>query len=124
MTGRTLAGRRVLVVEDEYFLAFELDNDLRAAGAIVLGPAPSVDMALDLLEREMPELAVLDVNLGGEMADPVTDALLARGVPVLITTGYDLAALPERFATVRRLQKLVETSTIVRELGRLLGGAV
>lgn len=119
-----LAGCRVLLAEDEYFLALELDRALRAAGADVLGPAPSVEAALDLLGRGVGlGAAVLDVNLGGEMAYPVADALLARDVPVLFTTGYDRASLPERFAAVRRLEKPVEAGAVLRELGRLLGAA-
>ncbi|MGU3362955.1 response regulator [Methylobacterium sp. M6A4_1b] len=83
-----LSGRRVLVVEDEYFLADELDQALEEAGATVLGPAPSVRAALDLLESgPAPDVATVDVNLGGEMAYPVAEALLARGVPFLFTTG-------------------------------------
>ena len=116
-----LAGRRVLVVEDEYFLADELDQALQAAGVTVVGPTSSIEAALDLLDDAVPpDLATVDVNLGGEMAYPVADALLARGVPFLFTTGYDQASLPERHAAIRRLEKPVEARVVVRELGRLL----
>lgn len=118
-----LAGRRVLLVEDEYFIADELARALQAAGAAVLGPVPSVEAALGLLEREATDAAVLDVNLGGDIAVPVADALAARGVPFLFTTGYDEAVLPERHAAVRRLEKPVEMSRIVRELERLSNAA-
>jgi CheY-like chemotaxis protein len=121
MPETTLAGRRIMVVEDEYFLADELDRALRAAGTVVLGPAPSVEAALDLLQADaMPDAALLDVNLGGEMAFPVADALAERGVPFLFTTGYDQASLPERHAAAHRLEKPLEVPTILRELGRLL----
>lgn len=116
-----LAGRRVLVIEDEYFLADALDRALRAVEATVLGPLPSVRAALDLLENEAaPDAAVLDVNLGGEMAHPVADALQARRVPFLFTTGYDRASLPRRHAAVRHLEKPVETAAVLQELRRLL----
>ena len=115
-----LSGRRVLVVEDEYFLADEIDRALRAAGAAVLGPVPSVEAALGLMQTgELPDIATIDINLGGEMAYPVADELLARGVPFLFTTGYDQTSLPERHAAVRRLEKPVEARTILHELGRL-----
>ena len=114
-----LFGRRVLVVEDEYYLAEELDEALRAVGATVLGPVPSIEDALELLEGDLPDLATVDVNLRGEMAYSVADALLARGVPFLFTTGYDQASLPERHAGVRRLEKPVEVRKIIQELGRL-----
>jgi DNA-binding response OmpR family regulator len=118
-----LSGHRVLVVEDDYFLASELEQELAAAGAAVLGPVPSVKAALDLLEHETPDAAVLDVNLGGEMVFPVADALAAGGVPFFFVTGYDRAVLPERHAAARWLSKPVETSATVREFRRLLGAA-
>ena len=119
MSEGALAGRRVLVVEDEYLLADALDRALGAAGAAVLGPVASVEAALNLLGRVRPDAVVLDVNLDGEMAYPVADALAASGVPYLFTTGYDQAALPQRHAAVRRLEKPVEMSVILRELERL-----
>ncbi|MBE7246447.1 MAG: response regulator, partial [Actinomycetospora chiangmaiensis] len=63
LTG-SLAGRRILVVEDEYIIAVEVKRWLLAAGCDVLGPVPSVDQALDLVEDRRPDAAVLDVNLG------------------------------------------------------------
>ena len=119
-----LTGRRILVVEDEYFLADELDRAVEAAGAVVIGPVPSVEAALDLLVgEEAPDAAVLDVNLGGALAYPVADALLERGVPFVFTTGYDQSSLPERFAAMPRLQKPAETRVILGEVRQLLGAA-
>lgn len=121
MPESALTGRRVLVVEDEYFLADELDVALRAAGAVVLGPAPTVEAALALLADGKLSAAVVDVNLGGEMAYAVADALLASGTPFLFTTGYDRASLPENYAAVWRLEKPVEAAVVIRELRRLIG---
>ncbi len=124
MPDDAVSGRRVLIVEDEYFLADELHRALTAAGADVLGPVPSVEAALELLKGgRMPEAAILDVNLGGVLAFPVADALAERGVPFVFTTGYDQAALPERHAAVHRLEKPVEPSVTLRELRRLLSRA-
>ena len=124
MSPGSLACRRVLAVEDEYFIAEELEDALRKAGATVLGPVSSVDGALALLRSEAPpEAAVLDVNLCGEMVYPVADLLTARGVPFVFTTGYDQTVLPARYAAVRRLEKPFEPPEVLRELGRLLAGA-
>ena len=60
-----LTGRKILVVEDDYFLANDTAAALRGAGAVVLGPCPTEERAHDLLEDEMPTHAVLDLNLGG-----------------------------------------------------------
>lgn len=120
MIDRPLAGRRVLVVEDEYLIVKMLDGVLRNVGAVVIGPAPSVRAALGLLEREIPDVALVDVNLDGEMADPVIDALVARRIPVLLTTGYDARALPSRFSSIRVLEKPAKMRTVVLALEALL----
>lgn len=115
--GRRPQDCRVLVVEDEYVIAFHLCQSLREAGMTVVGPAANVADALALLART-PELdgAVLDVNLGGEPAYPVADALQARGVPFLLATGYDLSVMPERYAGVTYVQKPVDVRTVAQAL--------
>ena len=99
-------GRRVLVVEDEYMLAQDLRQELEGMGAEVLGPVPSVAGALALLAgTAVPDAAILDVNLGGEMVFPVAEALRERGVPFIFTTGYDGWSLPPAYAEVPRCEK-------------------
>ena len=91
-TGPTL---RVLVVEDEFLIALEVEQMLARLGCIVVGPAPTVARALALIAREPPGFAILDVNLGRERTTPVAEALLARGIPFALATGYDRHQLPE-----------------------------
>lgn len=112
-----LAGRRVLVVEDEYFIAEEIKQTFEASGAEVLGPVSTVQAALGLLDQT-PELdgAVLDLNLRGEMAYPVADALIARGVPFVFATGYDAVYIPARYRAVTRCEKPVEVRHIAQAL--------
>src|SRR3954454_7390819 len=85
MPGRTeregLAGARVLVVEDEFVIALEVEFLLRDFGCEVLGPVPSVVRALELLGRERPDAALLDLNLLDGMAVPVAELLASRRVP-------------------------------------------
>lgn len=112
-----LTGRRLLVVEDEYFLADDLASRFRAQGASVVGPVASVDDALDLLDGgEAVDCAVLDLNLQGEKAFPIADLLLAREVPFVFATGYDASAIPDRFAGVKRCEKPVEADKIAEAL--------
>lgn len=86
--GPVLAGRRILVVEDEYLIAMEIKRWLREAGAEVLGPVPSVERTRDLIAYGPPDAAVLDINLGaGQTVYPVADQLVAHGVPFLFATG-------------------------------------
>lgn len=114
---------RILVVEDEYLLADELALELEEEGATVLGPVPSVASALALLDTETsPDGAILDVNLGGEPAFPVADALLRRGVPLIFTTGYDSSALPPRFASLPRCEKPIHVGRVTAALAKEIFG--
>jgi DNA-binding response OmpR family regulator len=87
-----LAGKRVLVVEDEPVVSMLVEDELRGAGAEVLGPASTVDRALRLVEAVAADgaisAAVLDINLDGQRVEPVADRLAALGVPFLFATGY------------------------------------
>ena len=121
---KALHGRRVLLVEDEFLIASDLVRLLRQQGAEVLGPASSVRAALDLLQGAAePDGAVLDVNLRGEMAFPVADALHARGVPFVFATGYTNEMIPARYASVPCCEKPFEGPEIVRALAAQSGAA-
>jgi len=93
-------GLRLLVVEDDYFIAVELAHSLERLGADIVGPAGSVADALELLGAHAGKLdgAVLDIHLGEELVFPVADALMARGLPFVFLTGYDPLAIPEPYA--------------------------
>lgn len=80
--------KSVLVVEDEYLIALDLQLMLESHGWQVLGPVPSVQDALRLLDEERPTVALLDVNLGGELVTPVAEALAARGVPFALASAH------------------------------------
>ena len=86
MPGEAVAGRRVLVVEDNYLMATGLAAVLEQAGALVVGPAANIREALALLDP-LPDCASLDVQLGKETSFPIADELAARGVPFLFCTG-------------------------------------
>lgn len=83
-----LAGKRILVVEDEFFIAETAAEMLTALGAIAVGPAATVAQALAIIAREHIDAGLLDLNLNGERSDAVARALKAQGVPFVIATGY------------------------------------
>lgn len=97
--GNAFAGRRILVVEDEYLLAQCLADLLQSEGAEVVGPASCVADANALLEGNcLPDVAVLDINLGSEDVYPLADRLADHHVPRLFTSGYERDLVPPRHA--------------------------
>ena len=120
MTEQSLRNCAILVVEDEYLLADDLCGKLIESEAIVIGPAATVEEGQALLRQtEVLNGAVLDVNLRGEPVFPLADELAVRHVPFLFTTGYDAAAIPQRFHDVPRCEKPLQMSRIVAEIRRL-----
>lgn len=119
--GEGLAGRRVLIVEDELLVAMEMEQLLHRHGCEVLGPAPSVARALALIHERLPDVAVLDVQLGAERAAPIADRLAAAGVPFVLVTGYGRIE-PEEPAlrSAPRLSKPVEEQQLLRTLADIL----
>lgn len=121
MTWTAVTGRRLLVVEDDYFWADDLRKALRAAGATVLGPVASVEAAMGLLKAEpVPDAAILDLDLRGVQAFDVADRLIARRVPILIVTGYEGGALPSPYAAMSWLEKPTSIAAVLTALDALL----
>jgi CheY-like chemotaxis protein len=89
-----LSGKRILVVEDEPFIALELEEMVVDLGGTLAGSVAQVGEALVLIEAGGVDAAVLDVNLGLQKVDPVADALAARGCPFVFTTGYGRVGVP------------------------------
>ena len=111
---------RILVVEDEYFLADDLKKVLEGKGLLVAGPVGTEAEALAVLDDEQVDCAVLDINLHGRMVYPLARQLRERNVPFLFVTGYDEAEADEGFDDVELLRKPFQTDTLMRGIGRLL----
>ena len=111
---------KVLVVEDEMFVVWLLEDTLADLGCAVVGPASSVTQALAMIDTEAIDAAVLDVNLNGQMSYPIADALAARGVPFVFSTGYDKDRLLDGYRTFPALQKPFHRSDLGDTLAKLL----
>jgi DNA-binding response OmpR family regulator len=111
-----LNGKAILLVEDEFLLALQLEELLQSRGGMVLGPFRTLDDAMQAARREEFDFAILDVNLNGTMVYPLADDLLARSVPFLLLSGYSLSNLPERFRAVTRLNKPCDPELLIATL--------
>jgi CheY-like chemotaxis protein len=114
------SGRRILLVEDEPIVAWLLNDILVDLGLAVVGPASSVNQALAMIDAESIDLAVLDVNLKGQMSYPIADVLVARGVPFVFSTGYDIGRLQAGYRTFPALQKPFHRAELTDTLAKLL----
>ena len=120
MTGQeTPDPLRVLVVEDEYFIADDISRALIRHGAEVVGPVPTVQQAWALLDSQALDLAVLDINLRGELVYPLVAELSRRGVPMVFATGYDAAAIPADYGAIPSWSKPFDYSALAGVLPAL-----
>lgn len=112
----------ILIVEDEYLIALDLQLMLEGHGWRVIGPAASVREALSLLSEELPGFALLDVNLGSELVTPVAEFLREHKVPFAVASAYDR---PEAYggavlADVPNAGKPTNERRVLEALGQLV----
>lgn len=121
MTSHGLTGRHVLVVEDEALVAMLLETMLQDMGCRVLGPAARVEEALETVAAEARiDAAILDVNVAGRTVYPVAEALAARGVPLVFSTGYGLGGLDPAWSHCVAVQKPYTEPMIQQALMQVL----
>ena len=117
-----MTGRRVLVLEDEFLIALEIEDLLADAGYVVDGPHARIDDALAALDPDdLPDAALLDVNLGnGTTSEPVAARLAELGVPYALCTGYRPDDLVARYGdAVPVIHKPVSAEAVARVLAAL-----
>lgn len=117
-----LDGARVLIVEDEYYLADDLSRALSDAGATVVGPVATLQEAEQRLGDGAFDCAVVDMNLRGEFAFAVADRLKAGNVPFVVATGYNEGSLPEALKNAPRVEKPFAPQQVIELLVRTRQG--
>jgi CheY-like chemotaxis protein len=117
----SLAGRRILVVEDSPVVAPFTADVLAELGCEVVGPAPNMAAARELIDEQSFDAALMDVHIRGERVFPLCDMLEAKAVPFILTSGYADWQLPEKLRKRPRLQKPYTIDQIETALGKLLG---
>jgi len=112
----------ILVVEDEFLVAMQIEAVLRGAGWSVIGPAGTLAKAVSIAQTATCDGAVLDVNLRGERVDEVATILSGRGIPFVFASGYGRENLPAAFRdSAAFLAKPFSDQTLVQAVRALLG---
>ena len=106
--------RRILLVEDDFLVGLSIKTILERIGCEVLGPIPSVTKALDALQQEEIDAAVLDINIIGGTSVPVAERLQEQHRPFVFVTGYQSPnhLLPQMLREVTRLNKPVDERSL------------
>ena len=117
---RELAGRRILVIEDEPILAFDMASRLSEAGITVVGPAATVEQALHLVEHTRLDGALLDASLNGQPVGEIAAVLTLRDIPFAFVTGSSRRRLPEPYRAAPMISKPFDLDELV-EAVRCLG---
>lgn len=116
-----LSGRRVLVIEDEYFLADDIARALRQLGAQIVGPTGELKEASNLLDGDLAiDAAVVDINLQNDMVFPLARAMRARKVPLVFTSGYDRKSIDAEFQDVRLWEKPLNIAAMAHDLADMI----
>lgn len=115
-----LPGRRILVVEDNPLIAFDIDDALRESGAYVVGPALDIESGMALVRQDSLDGAVLDIDIGGHPVWPIARGLKADGVPFVFVSGDCDKGLPADFDGAVCLHKPAQTEAIVTTVAEVM----
>ena len=119
---RGLAGRRVLIVEDEAMISALIEMIVGDAGCLIVGPVGTLKRALEIIEREPLDAALLDVRINGHDIYAVADALSTRGIPFIFVSGFARTQLPPRFRHCAHIAKPFSPDTILTLLNEVVAG--
>ena len=115
-SGKTVASKRVLVVEDELMIRMLLEGMLTDIGHSMVAEAGRIEEALTLAKEAEFDIAVLDVNLHGKPITPVVEVLVARGLPFVFASGFGQQGVPEPYRDSPTLQKPFQSEALAKAI--------
>ena len=118
----SLHGMPILIAEDDAIICMMLEDVVEQLGGVVVGTAVSCADAIRILDGELVRLIILDVHLQGGTSEAVVDAAVARGVPILVSSGSDAQGLPPKFRGLPLLSKPWTVREATQAVGLCLGG--
>jgi CheY-like chemotaxis protein len=116
-----MPSRKVLIVEDEAMVMMLIEDYLEELGHDVVARASRVDEAMQLARTSDIDLAVLDLNLGGESSTPIAGILRTRGIPFIFASGYGSDADLGEYRDVPLVGKPFEIRGLELAVARALG---
>ena len=118
--GRSLAGRRVLIVEDEAMISSLIEMIVGEAGCAIVGPVATLERAFEIIEHERLDAALLDVRLNDRDVYAVADALSTRAIPFIFVSGFARPQLPPRYRHRPYIAKPFTPDTVLLRLNEVI----
>ncbi len=118
---RPLIGKKVLIVEDEMLIAFDLMDTFGDAGAAAIGPAGTLEQAFETFDKDETDVAILDIDLRGVSVFPFAEALVKRNIPIVFHSGHGtLENLETRFPGAAICPKPASKEELINKVSSLL----
>jgi CheY-like chemotaxis protein len=118
-----LTGKRILLIEDSPVVGPFTAELLEDLGCEVVGPAPNMAAARELIDGGGYDAALMDIHIRGERVFPLCEVLEAKGLPFVLTSGYADWQMPDKWADRPRLQKPYKLDQVREALGEALNAS-
>jgi DNA-binding NtrC family response regulator len=113
---------KILIIDDEPLITAMMEDWLLELGHLVVGPAHNLATAMELAASEI-DAAIVDVSLGKDNSYPLVEALIARGLPFALATGYGQDGIEPRYRGRLALRKPFDFAMFRRTIAELIASS-
>jgi DNA-binding NtrC family response regulator len=110
---------KILIVDDEPSITAMMEDWLLELGHLVVGPAHNLATAMELAASEI-DVAIVDVSLGKDNSYPLVEALISRGLPFALATGYGQDGIEPKYTARLTLRKPFDFATFRGTIAELI----